>query len=229
VPGVGLRLRGHADVVAIRRPLDGWRIDERRLLAAVARFAPAGVAVVREGPFGEMLTLREAAEDVARRVADAALHRAAERLRTRAATPVPPPPRPPDERRFAVGPEGVFLGPDPGRGGRPGRLVPWAAVAAIVVFDAQTASRWHRAVGVARSGGHGLAPRDLLGYRVAVDWVLDRRALEAAVRLHAPQVPVVDGPPLRRAGAGDLAAAVTRGHRRRQREGERRNTPDQPA
>jgi hypothetical protein len=229
VPGVGLRLRGHADVVAIRRPLDGWRLDERRLLAAVARFAPPGVAVVREGPLGEVFTLREAAEDVARRAADAALQRASQRLRARAA-PVAPPAGAVDERRFAVGPEGVYLGPLPGPAGRPGRLVPWAAVAAIVVFDAQTSSRWHRAVGVARTGGRSLAPRDLIGYRVAVDWPLDRGLLEHAVRLHAPQVPVVDGPPLRRARPGDLTAAVTRGYHRRHEEGDlRRKARDEPA
>jgi hypothetical protein len=231
VPGVGLRLRGNAGVVAIRRPLDGWRIDERRLLAAVARFAPPGVAVVREGPLGEVFTLREAAEDVARRAADAALQRATERLRARAAAPAAPPDGPPGGRQFAVGPEGVHLGPVPGRGGgRPGRLVPWADVAAVVVFDAQTASGWHRAVGVAPAGGRGLAPRELIGYRVAADWPLDRLHLEDAVRLHAPQVPVVDGPPLRRAGPGDLAAAVTHGYRRRHEERDsRRNSRDEPA
>ena len=228
VPGVGLRLRCHPDVVAIRLPLDGWRVDEDRLLAAVARFAPPGVAVQREGPLGEVFTLRAAAEDVVRWAAEAALARTEEYLRVRRSggpgTPAAPtgpaafagPAGPATERPFAVGPDGVHLGPVPGRGGSRGaRLVPCADVGAVVVFDAQTASGWHRAVGVVAAGGRGLAPRDLLGYRLAVGPPLDRQALVAAVRLHAPQVPVVDGPPLRRVGAADVVAAVARAHRGR--------------
>jgi hypothetical protein len=224
-PGVGLRLRGHADVVAIRLPLDGWVVDERRLLSAVARFAPPGVSLVREGPFGEIFTLREAAEDVARRAAEGAARYAAERLRSRSAAPGP---QPADragsgERPFAVGPEGVYLGPVPGRGGgRPGRLVPWADVAAVVVFDAQRGTYWHRAVGVA-GAGRGSTPRELLGYRLAVGWSFDRAALEAAVQRYAPRtVPVVDGPPLRRAGLADLATGY-RAHRNDRRRRSARN------
>jgi len=57
---------------------------------------------------------------------------------------------------------------------------------------------------------------DLAGYRVADGWSFDRAQLEAAVQLHAPRVPVVDGPPLRHAGPRDLAAAA-RAHRARRK------------
>ena len=219
-PGLGLRLRPHPDVVAIRVPLDGRRVDERRLLAAVARFAPAAVSVVREGPFGDAFTPREVAADVTRRAAEGVLGYAAARLGPRSPAPLPTGDGRAGEEPFAVRREGVYLGPVHRRGGRvPGRLVPWADVVAVVVFDAQRGTDWHRAVGVA--GARGLAPRELLGYRVADGWSFDRVGLEAAVRRRAPKVPVVDGPPLRHAGPRDLAAAAgvayraRRNHRRR--------------
>src|SRR5690242_12801123 len=57
-PGIGVRLRAHPGVVALRRPLDGWSVDAARLQAAVARFAPPGVDVVAEAPLDDPFTLR---------------------------------------------------------------------------------------------------------------------------------------------------------------------------
>jgi hypothetical protein len=255
VPGVGLRLRSHPDVVAIRRPLDGWRIDEGQLLAAVTRFAPPGVAVVREGPLGEVFTLRPATVDVARRVAGAAAQAAVTRtplartplgravvrgLRgTDDPEPAPGPaefvvrgasgpggtsgpgepgaPGAPGELRLSVDGTGVYLGAVRRRDVvSPGRLVPWADIGAVVVFDVQERSGWHRAVGVT-AAARGAAPpasaRDLVGYRVAHDWPVDRARLEAAVALHAPRVPVLDGPPLRRTELSDVVSALARARR----------------
>jgi hypothetical protein len=249
VPGVGLRLRSHPDVVAIRRPLDGWRIDEGQLLAAVTRFAPPGVAVVREGPLGEVFTLRPATADVARRVAGAAAQAAVTRtplartplgravvrgLRgTDDPEPVPGPaefvvrgasgtggpgePGAPGELRLSVDATGVYLGAVRRRDVvTPGRLVPWAEVGAVVVFDVQQRSGWHRALGVTTAARGAAAPasaRDLVGYRVAHDWPVDRARLEAAVSLHAPRVPVLDGPPLRRTELSDVVSALARARR----------------
>jgi hypothetical protein len=46
---VGVRLRRHPGVVAVRRELDGWSVSRRKLASAVARYAP-GVPVVDAPP-----------------------------------------------------------------------------------------------------------------------------------------------------------------------------------
>ena len=77
----------------------------------------------------------------------------------------------------------------------------------MVLFDVEQEKSWERAVGVTRVRPGGGQPE--LGYhRVLNGWRLDRAALEAAVRCFAPQVPVVDGPPIGRTRLRDAAGAV---------------------
>jgi hypothetical protein len=200
VPGIALRLRHHPEVAAIRRPLDDRPVDRGQLLAAVTRYAPPGVAVDLDGPpLADTFTARDVAADLARR----AVRRAARPRRSRPGDAGP-------SLRLAVEAGGVRLGPR-------GRLVPWREVAAVVVLDVEEGTGWHRAVGLAPAGAPPGTTR-LLAHEVARDWRLDRPALEAAVRRHAPHVPVVDGAPIRRAGVGDVAdaaAALARAYRGR--------------
>ena len=209
VPGIALRLRHHPDLAAIRRPLDDRPVDVARLLAAVTRYAPPGVAVVPDGPpLGDAFTARDVAADLARRAAGSVGRAAGRRLGpvtgVRRVEPAP---------LLLVDARGVHLGP--------GRLVPWEDVGAVVVLDVEERGGWHRAVGVVPPGATRMR-----AHRVARDAELDRPRLEAAVRMHAPHVPVVDGTPLRRAGMADVAAAVARvRHERRVARGYEKGSP----
>jgi hypothetical protein len=306
---VGLRLRRHPDVVAIRRVLDSWSLDRARLEAAVARFAP-GVPVV-DGPddlgatASAARTVGAVADELTRaagqaneardeaRVAESLLnHEQAaagfgpgrdggpdapgdgsgwqfvpvHRVRYRATDPRAYVVRPTwrgspvayvflvvgvvvgvlvggdggaamgllfgamftlpftlhaaavlrGSVRFAVDAPGVFFG-EAQRGERPAdhRLVPWADMASVVLFDVELEKSWERAVGVTRVPPGGGEP-ELEYHRVVDGWRLDRAALEAAVLSLAPQVPVVDGPPVPRPRLRDVAgAALDEWHRRR--------------
>lgn len=302
---VGLRLRRHPDVVAIRRVLDSWSLDRTRLEAAVARFAP-GVPVV-DGPddlaatASTARTLGAVADELTRAAAEANEARVVEarlageqaaagfgpepvgghaaphgrsgwqfvpvhRVRYQATDPRAYVVRPTwrsspvaylflvvgvvvgvlvgddggavmgvvfgamftlpftlhaaavlrGSVRFAVDAPGVFFG-EAQQGERPAdhRLVPWTDIASVVLFDLELEKSWARAVGVTRVPPGGGEP-ELEYHRVVDGWRLDRAALEAAVLSLAPEVPVVDGPPVARARLRDVAsAALDEWHRRR--------------
>jgi hypothetical protein len=92
---------------------------------------------------------------------------------------------------FAVSQDGVYFGPCLLRGSRPGEAVPWEQVSAVELFTENAQVRGIRSsylcVGVrARADGARLTYRRMAGWRVS------RATLEAAVRQHAPSVPVLD-------------------------------------
>jgi hypothetical protein len=294
--GVGLRLRSHPDVVAVRRVLGDWKLDRVKLETAVARYAP-GVPVV-DGP-GDLDHVA-AAHNMIDAVVDAFREMNEQAATSRqtatddrvASTDHPEPddgrtPQPPgwepgwhpihrerytatDPRAYLAGPtwtsepsvylfaviawvagilvglENVFVGalfvcgfniplvlhvvavrrrsvrfaadapgvffgealsgeadPDHTR-------VPWDRVRTVVLFSVeQEKGGSKRAIGVTTALPGSAEP--VLGcYRVFNGWNVDRRALETAVRTFAPQVPVVDGPPLGRGRLSDLARAALR-------------------
>jgi hypothetical protein len=108
-------------------------------------------------------------------------------------------------RYFAVDAAGVYLGEAVNEWGNPDLtvLTPWDSVTSLVLFEYRQRARssddndrWVRAVGVSTSAAEG-TPADG-GFVHFVQplgrWRLDRDRLEAAVRHHRPEVPVVDGP-----------------------------------
>jgi hypothetical protein len=270
---VGLRLRRHPDVVAIRRVLDSWSLDRARLEGAVARFAPeVRVVDARDDLDATASTARAVgavADDLARAAGQTSEAQAApeggsgwqfvgvHRTRYQATDPQAYVVRPPwgsslvvylflavapvlgvlvgrdsvvagtvfgvglslpfllhatavlrGSVRFAVDAPGVFFGE--AQSGEPAadhRLVPWAEIASVVIFDVEQEKSWERAVGVTRVPPGGGEPQ-LAYHRVLNGWRLDRAALEAAVLRFAPQVPVVDGPPVGRARLREVAGAV---------------------
>lgn len=106
---------------------------------------------------------------------------------------------------LAVDRPGVFFGESRSSGDdQQHRLVPWADVSAVVVYDqlveGSEQNRWERAVGVRVRG----EPTLVRYSRIVESWRLDRPALEAAVACFAPGVRVLDGPPQR-----PLSTAVT--------------------
>jgi hypothetical protein len=252
---VGLRLRRHPDVVAIRRVLDTWTLDRARLEAAVARYAP-GVRVV-DGPDDPVATPRTvgtaaAGSGPAPGGRQAAPHGVSGRSRI---APYLGRYRARDPRAYVVRPTWggsrvVYAFAVPGvaagvfgfqNGGLPLALVfggmftlPFAVHAAAVLqggtrFAADAPGVYfgtarsgepppgHRRVrwagdrdrgGLRRQAGQDLGARRRRHAGAAgggeprlQHWhvlSLDRAALEAAVLRFAPQVPVVDGPPLSR-------------------------------
>jgi hypothetical protein len=85
-----------------------------------------------------------------------------------------------------------------------GRGVGWPRIGTVLLFDlTRPDGRTVPALGVARDLAPGGEP-ELLDY-VTLDGVeLDRRALEAATRTHAPDVAILDGPPARLTRTGGV-------------------------
>jgi hypothetical protein len=100
---------------------------------------------------------------------------------------------------LAIDRPGVYFGSSHSPGDdQTKRLVPWTEISAVVVFeqlysDSDNDNHWARAVGVRLRGRPTVVPH----WRIIDGWRLDRPALEAAVRLIAPDVPVLDGAPQR--------------------------------
>lgn len=93
---------------------------------------------------------------------------------------------------------GVFFGESSSPGDdQEHRLLPWAEISAVVVYDqlvpGDEHDGWQRAVGVRLRG----EPTLVRHWRIVAGWRLDRPALEAAVARFAPGVHVLDGPPQR--------------------------------
>jgi hypothetical protein len=219
VPGIGLRLRDHPDVLAVRCPLEDRALELGQLTAAVARFAPAGVEVTEQPPPGAEVTARDVVLDVAGRIAG----------RLRRDVPDGSPQPGPDQAaayvardaagvaRLVVDAAGVGFGPGVRRGApAAARRYGWGDVGAVVVLDVETAAGWRRAVGVLPPGAPAdWTPGHLADLRTEDGWAVDRAGLEYAVRLHGPRVPVVDGPPARRVRAADVATLLVRAYQGR--------------
>jgi hypothetical protein len=231
VPGIGLRLRDHPDVLAVRCPLEDRALDLGQLTAAVARFAPPGVGVSEQPPPGADVTARDVVLDVAGRIAG--------RLRRGVPGGSPPPGPGPAAyvardaagvARLVVDAAGIGFGPGLRRGApAAARRLGWDDVGAVVVLDVETAAGWRRAVGVLPPGAPAdWTPGHLADLRTEEGWAVDRAGLEYAVRLHGPRVPVVDGPPARRARAGDVAALALRAYRDRANWTNRRSPDEDP-
>jgi hypothetical protein len=269
--GVGVRLRAHPDIVAIRRVPADRKVDRVRLEAAVGRYAPGVPVVDGPGDLADVAAAHNTAEAMITAVREAQRAGTADQppgwepgarlVRRERYRPVDPHAyvvRPTwtsqpvvylfplvgigfgvavardnpvvgvavallgalpaiwhaagvlrGNARFAVDAPGVFLGeassgePDPDH-----RLVPWDEIATVVRFRVQgDKGRGGPAVGITSVPPGGGEPV-IRSYRVQNGWRLERRHLESAVRTFAPQVPVVDGPPLGPGRLSDLARAL---------------------
>lgn len=110
---------------------------------------------------------------------------------------------------LAVDRPGVFFGESSSPGDdHDHRLVPWAEISAVLVYDQLVAGdkqdHWTRAVGVRMRG----EPTLVRHWRIVSGWRLDRPALEAAVSRFAPKVSVIDGPPQRPPDSSGLIQAL---------------------